>query len=131
LRELKLWEFSPVTFAADPMARITEANRAAMRLTDLPADPLVPEFQEAGIPDEVSRLTKFYTWLREAHEGKVLSKKNKTLVQDAIVALQALLTAAEPPASEDDAQALTRRVEALVRELELDAIGRGILVPIH
>jgi hypothetical protein len=102
-----------------------------MRLTDSPDDPLVTEFQEAGIPDELTRLTGFYAWLRETHEGKVLSKKNKTLVQDAIVALQALLTAAEPPASDDDAQALTRRVEALVRDLELDAMGRGILVPIH
>lgn len=130
LRELKLWEFSPVTFAADPMARITEANRAAMTLTDPPTDHLVPEFQEAGIPDEFSHLTGFFTWLRETHEGKVLSSKNKTLVQDAIAALQVLLTAAEPPPS-PDGQALTRRVEALLRDLELDAMGRGILVPIH
>lgn len=126
LRELRLWEFSPVTFAADPMARITEANRAAMRLAEPPTDPLVPEFQEAGIPDELTRLTTFYTWLHETHEGKVLSKKNKTLVQDAIAALQALLTAAEPPASDDEAQALTRRVEALVRDLELDAMVRRV-----
>lgn len=109
IRELKLWEFSPVTFAADPMARITEANRAG------------------GMLQHDMSFEGLLSWLSETHEGKVLSAKNKTLVRDAIVALQALLTAAEPPASDDEAQALTRRVEALLRDLELDGMARGIL----
>lgn len=109
IRELRLWEVSPVTFAADQMAKITEANRA-MR----------------GGPDSLT-YESVLTWITEQHEGRVLSKKNKTIVQAAIDALQALLTAAEPPASDDEAQALTRRVEALLRDLELDGMARGIL----
>ena len=48
----------------------------------------------------------------EAHAGKVLSARNKALVQDALVALQALLDAAEPP---DDSQALTADLERMSR----------------
>lgn len=109
VRELRLWEFSPVTFAADPMAKITEANRAR-RGSDL------------------MTFESVLTWLTETHEGKVLSSKNKTLVQDAIDALQALLIAAEPPPA-PAGQALTANVEALLRELELDALARGIPAP--
>ena len=87
LGEVRLWEISPVTFAADPMARITEANRA-LRGTDSQS------------------FESFLGWLTETHTGKVLSAKNKTLVQDAVDALQALLAAAEPPAS-NEGQALT------------------------
>lgn len=108
LSQVRLWEISPVTFAADPMARITEANRAT-RGADLQS------------------FESFLSWLTETHTGKVLSAKNKTLVQDAIDALQALLAAAEPPAS-NEGQALTARVEALLRDIELDAMARGILV---
>lgn len=110
IRELKLWEFSPVTFAADPMARITEANRAG------------------GMLQHDLSFEGWLTWLRETHEGKVLSGKNKTLVQDAIAALQALLTAAEPPPASAAGQALTAHIEALLRDLELDALARGIPV---
>ena len=117
IRELRLWEFSPVTFAADPMARITEANRAARDRHR--ADPSNP----------VLSFEDWLTWLHETHEGKVLSGKNKSLVQDAIAALQVLLTAAEPPA-QPNAQALTARVEALLRDLNLEALSRTILVPL-
>lgn len=106
IRELRLWEFSPVTFAADPMARITEANRRDQRE---PLDVMLSALSQ----------------LQESHAGKVLSAKNKTLVQEAVAALQALLAAAEPPVS-DDAQALTRHVDALLRTLELDALTLSV-----
>jgi len=48
----------------------------------------------------------------ETHEGKVLSSKNKKLLQDAVAALNALLPAAEPPDKEDD-QALTVNAEQI------------------
>lgn len=114
LGEVRLWEISPVTFAADPMARITEANRR----NGLPIETV----------DEAERLTASLTIFRDLHAGKMLSAKNKTLVQDAVTALQALLTAAEPPASDDDAQALTRDVEQLLLMLSVDARLRGIPV---
>lgn len=54
----------------------------------------------------------------ETHEGKVLSAKNKTLVKNAIEALQALLAAAEPPVEEEQALTVTERLNRL-REAEL------------
>lgn len=114
IRELRLWEVSPVTFAADPMARITEANRR----------------NGGEVTDEAERLSAALTMFRDLHSGKVLSSKNKSLVQDAIDALQVLLTAAEPPAAPDAAQALTRDVEQLLLMVSLDARLRGIPVAV-
>jgi HK97 family phage prohead protease len=80
IKEIKLWEFSPVTFAANDQANITSAK---------------------GINP---MLVKMQTWIDgELKAGKVLSEKNKTIVSDAIAALQALLDATEkgvePPKS--------------------------------
>jgi hypothetical protein len=44
----------------------------------------------------------------EAHEGKVLSAKNKKLLEDALVLIQALMAAAEPP-EEDPAQGTSKQ----------------------
>jgi hypothetical protein len=72
IKELKLWEFSPVTFAANDQAVITGAKNF---------NPMLVKMQD---------------WINnELKAGKVLSDKNKNLVQDAITALQALLTASE------------------------------------
>ena len=65
----------------------------------------------------------------EAYEGKVLSGKNKRLVEDAVAALQALLAAAEPASSSsDEGPALTAARLDQLREAELLAaellIGR-------
>ncbi len=51
--------------------------------------------------------------LLELHEGKVLSTKNKKLLQDAVAALQALIAAAEPPPPKDEGQALTVNAERM------------------
>jgi HK97 family phage prohead protease len=57
----------------------------------------------------------------EAHEGKVLSAKNKKLLADAVAALQALIAAAEPPAK-DESQALTVDAELQRKQRELELI---------
>lgn len=80
LKEVKLWEFSPVTFAANDQAVITGAKNI---------NPMLVKMQD---------------WINgELKAGKVLSDKNKSLVTDAISALQALLDASEkgvePPKS--------------------------------
>ena len=69
LKEVQLFEFSPVTFAANSAAMITAAKN----------DDLTSALLELN---------------NELKAGKVLSEKNKTLVKNAIEALQALLNAA-------------------------------------
>jgi HK97 family phage prohead protease len=71
LKELKLMEFSPVTWASNNLATITSA-KSNIELESM---------------------------LRDIKAGKVLSSKNQTLVQQAIEALKALLDAAEPEES--------------------------------
>lgn len=70
IKEVKLWEFSPVTFAANEQAMITGVKHQGL-------DQLI------------------FTLTNELKAGKVLSDKNKDLVMKAVEALQALLTATE------------------------------------
>ena len=58
-----------------------------------------------GIDKPVSAVVDELLPAIEKHEGKVLSKKNATIVTDAIAALQKLLEAAMPPTEEDSAKA--------------------------
>ena len=114
IKEVRLYEFSPVTFPANDAAKITNVNEAQQNLHES----FNTVFQAlGGLPLEI-------------HEGKVLSSKNKGLVSDAISslnstreALQALLEAAEPPPPPPigDTQALTANSETLadLRELEV------------
>lgn len=74
LKEVKLWEFSLVTFAMNEQAQITAAKNIFGQ-----ADPLKNAF----------------ALMEELKAGKVLSDKNKGLVVNAIDALQALLSATE------------------------------------
>lgn len=72
IHEVRLWEFSPVTFAANDQALITDAK---------------------GINPA---LVKLQGWVdEELKAGKVLSDKNKGLVNNAIKALTALLESSE------------------------------------
>jgi HK97 family phage prohead protease len=74
IKEVKLWEFSPVTFAANELAGITGVKSI----------------------DIAPHLTKMHEWINgEFKAGKVLSDKNKNLVQSAIDALTALLSTTE------------------------------------
>lgn len=79
IKEVRLWEFSPVTFAANDQANIT------------------------GVKTLSNTIGQMSNWIdEELKAGKVLSEKNKNLVQGAIEALTALLGASEkgiePPA---------------------------------
>jgi HK97 family phage prohead protease len=93
VKELRLWEISPVTFAADPMAQITAVHSLQQCESTLGFS--LDEFSEA---------------IQELHTGKVLSAKNKKLLSDAVAALQALIDTAEPPSSKDE-EALTVNME--------------------
>ena len=116
VKECRLWEFSLVPFAADPNARIQSVHalvRAVPKSLQSIFAPLSGMQLEA---EEIALLELLAdpSVPREAHEGKMLSGKNKKLIADCVSALQALLTAAEPPAKEDD-QALTVNMERLNR----------------
>lgn len=108
LREVRLWEISLVTWAADPMAKIQSVHS------------MVQPVLGASLDD-------FASALLETHEGKVLSAKNKKLLNDCMAALQALIAAAEPPEDDDASkqgtskQALTVNAErsSQLREAEL------------
>lgn len=100
IKEVRLWEISAVTFAADPMAKIQSVHS------------LVNIQSALGFSiDELAAA------ILETHEGKVLSAKNKKLLQDCMAALQALMAAAEPPddtpAQGTSKQALTVNAERL------------------
>ena len=91
LKELKLYEFSPVTFAANDQAVITGVK----------SDDLIPY---------IHRLN------RELKAGKVLSDKNRTLVENAIKALQELLDAAEP-SNNDQKKTVVDEEEKAAKEI--------------
>jgi uncharacterized protein len=105
IKEVRLWEISAVTFAADPLAKI-QAIHCLQPILGF-------SFED------------FSSALREVHEGKVLSKKNKQLLEDALAAITALIATAEPPADEPaqgtTKQALTVNAERLnrLRDAEL------------
>jgi uncharacterized protein len=74
IKEVKLWEFSPVTFASNEKANISNVKN--MQLS-----PNIARLQD---------------WINgELKAGKVLSDKNKGLVEAAIEALTALLSATQ------------------------------------
>jgi hypothetical protein len=79
IKEVRLWEFSPVTFAMNDQAGVT------------------------GVKSLATGISRMSEWIdEELKAGKVLSEKNKGLVEGAIKALTALLDASEkgiePPA---------------------------------
>ena len=131
IRELRLWEFSPVTFAANSDARITTVHsllQASGMTPELASDlrPVMTAIAAAG--DYGAALALLIRTVAESHAGKVLSSKNRTLVTNAIEALQRLLTAAEPKDSKDsESRSLTAHVAAGLAELEVTALERGLL----
>lgn len=105
IKEVKLWEFSPVTFAANDQALITDAKSIG------------------------PGLARLQNWVDgELKAGKVLSEKNKGLVKNAIEALEALLSASdaknfEPPnnstqnMSEDERKA-AEDIKTMLEEMQ-------------
>lgn len=100
IKELRLWEVSLVTFAANPFAKVMSVHAQSDSLDSILEQLL------AAVP-------------LEAHEGKVLSVKNKKLLENALAALTALIVSAEPPADEPAQgtikQALTVNMERLIQ----------------
>lgn len=74
LKEVRLWEFSPVTFAMNQAATITGVK---------------------SIEDIRPALKKLVELNRFHKEGRTLSQENYSLIQDAIMALEELLNNAE------------------------------------
>jgi hypothetical protein len=148
VKEVKLFEFSVVTWGANAPAKITECNSA--ELTDavermlrhetresvrealarivtertsltttgsvaaeaaLTDDAALARFIEQlgkSEPDDFFRLALGpVLYVDEQHKGRVLSAKNKKLVESAIDALTALIAAAEPDDDQKAAASLT------------------------
>lgn len=80
LQEIRLWEWSLVTFPANPLAEVTAVKADEQK---------TPEEQPTSSPGEEKA-------------GRVLSARNLGLVRQAVEALQALLDAAEPADDEED-----------------------------
>jgi len=84
ITKVDLWEVSLVTFPAQPLARVTRAKAMADVLgLDL-------DDRATAAAEVVDTLSK------ELKEGRVLSARNLQRLQDAIAALQDILTAAQP-----------------------------------
>lgn len=96
LYEVRLWEFSLVTWGADPQAKVTELHS----LSDLPFERLFAfaceQVQSGRIPEAVERDT----------------------IQATIEALQRHLQAAEPPADESATWALTDELTLIEAEIK-------------
>lgn len=122
VKEVRLWEFSPVTFAANRDARIGSVNSLTrdyvQRMSREDRLGLVTQVINASLPEELQTAMVALLTPEEAWAGKVLSAKNKALVNDAIAALQKLLEAAEP--IDDESQSLTAQAALAARARELD-----------
>jgi HK97 family phage prohead protease len=102
IKEVKLWEFSPVTFASNDQALITGVKNR-------------------GLEGLIFNLNN------ELKAGKVLSDKNANIVKNAIEALQALLSASEgknvePPGAgtqlSDDEEKAANDILAMMAEMK-------------
>lgn len=102
VREYMLHEVSVVDEGANPGSRVTDVMR---RYDDVFWSDLAARCRNAS-DEEVLRIVT--APFGEDHAGKVLSGKNKTLVQQAIEALQALIAAAEPQPAEPAALTVPR-----------------------
>lgn len=112
LRELRLWDTSDVNWGAN---EATTAVKAAPWLDNyrgaLPAEQFELVRRLVDVTDAVV--------LPEALKaGRVLSAANLTRLKEALTVLENILTAAEPPADEEDAKALTEQVLAKIRLFE-------------
>lgn len=127
VREVRLWEFSPVTWGANRDAKVMSVHSLrGMGFSPEVVESLMPLLERAAPAEAfgIADAMPFITQLAERHAGKVLSAKNKQLVQDALSALQALIDAAEPP---DDGQALTAKLERMSLDLQLACLAARVV----
>lgn len=142
LRELKLWEFSPVTFGANSAAKITAVHALLGGLPDGTSawlGPMLERLSGADAMDPVACLRHDLLPAIDRHVGKVLSAKHREKVDvckndiDAVAEslravsarLQELLDAAD---GVDDSQALIARVQREIRALECACLVAGVIV---
>ena len=131
IKEMRLWEFSPVTFAANSDAKISSVNSLLMSLrgggsagfdllpeTHVFMSAVFEQFRKTPNAEPIEFWNLVTQSIREQHEGKVLSAKNKTLVTQARDALSSLLDAAEP-ADDDQSLGTLTAVNEKLRSLDL------------
>lgn len=122
IKELRLWEISPVTFAADDKAKIHSIHSLqdilAVKPGDMPEDTLNQLRSHLGITVTAEALLDQAAALSlEQFEGKVLSAANRTLIQNAIEALNKIIDAAEP---KNDSSLTVAFAQSRAMELELN-----------
>jgi HK97 family phage prohead protease len=137
ITEIRLWEFSFVTWGANNQAKVTSINSLANAVrsygpdlelskgTDLYLRNLFAKFRECDEVEPESLFQIATQLIHELHQGKVLSGKNLTIVTQARDALQKLIDTAEPPQKNG---ALTEETRERMRSLdlmELDLMGRA------
>lgn len=94
LKELKLWEYSVVTFPMNPKARSTSVKRNDYKMS-------------------AAKLYDLLEWCdEEMKAGRTLSRRNEGLVQNAIEALQALLEASNSSSDSDSDDEKTKQLES-------------------
>ena len=139
ITEIRLWEFSLVTFGANQDAKINSVHSLyqALRMSeDMTLTPEMHTFlrstfdrlravEDAGPTHLLAEATHILT---EQFAGKVLSAKNMQLVKDCKGEmqkcddmLQQLLDAAEP--KDDESRSLTASVDKRLRDLDLSWLG--------
>jgi HK97 family phage prohead protease len=118
VREWMLHEVSVVDEGANPGSRVTDLMR---RYDDVFWGDLAARCRDAS-DEEVLRIVSAPF---EGHAGKVLSDRNRTLVKQAIDALQALIAAAEPQAAPSPALTV-HRSELLTAALRLAELEQRI-----
>lgn len=97
IKEVKLWEFSPVTFAANDQAMVTSVKN-----------------------NPYANITRLNAWVNdEIKAGRVLSEKNRGLVKQAIEALEQLYVANEPTQEgHSEAQKAASDIMALIQDMK-------------
>lgn len=122
LKELRLWDTSDVTWGMNAATVAAKLNLA----------PMLPAYKESIPPEQFRLLTELVTVVESAagplalKDGRVLSARNLERLKNALDTLQEILLAAEPPADNEAAKALTalvlRRVAIAERELTMIAL---------
>ena len=128
--EIAFGKYKEYAAAGCTISRISAVNSMVSRLSREEVVALAKQLIFSGTPLEAfESWNALITWtpelvaaVKEQHEGKVLSAKNRTLVSEAISALQKLLEAAEPKDDEARIQSLTALAGQL-HELELSYLG--------
>jgi len=125
IKELRLWEFSPVTFAANRDAKVTAVHslRQALGCTEALAADLLPALERAAqAADPTAALLVVVQHVGDRLKAGPRRETSRAALVDAIASLTALLPSAEPPA----VPALTVRVEHALRDLDLASLAARV-----